>query len=147
MISNIWQKIKRNQFLIQLIRYCLSGGIAFIADFGLTVLLKEKGDVPPTLAATAGYIIGLIITYLLSIFWIFDQHRFSNRMWEFLIFAGIGLIGIAITFLCMQLLSAHWQIHYIIAKLTAVVLTTLWNFLAKKYILFSKTKPDRQKAS
>lgn len=147
MISNILQKIKRNQFLIQLIRYCLSGGIAFIADFGLTVLLKEKGNASPTLAATAGYVTGLVITYLLSIFWIFDQHRFNSRLWEFLIFALIGLVGIAITFLCMRLLSEHWQIHYILAKLTAVAITTLWNFLAKKYILFSKAKAGNRKTA
>ena len=134
-------KARNGSMVAQLFRYCLSGGLAFLVDFGLTVLFTERAGLTASLSATIGYVSGLVITYLLSIFWIFDKHRFDNRFVEFLLFGLIGLVGIALTFGLMKLFTGQWHIHYILSKLITVVLTTLWNFFAKKLLLFSRKKP------
>lgn len=124
--------------VVQLIRYGLSGGLAFAVDFGVMILLHRYCAIPEVAAGTISFGIGLIITYLMSIFWIFDERRLSSRTAEFLTFAAIGAVGLIFTYLLMSLFVDRCAIHYIIAKIITTVIVTLWNFFAKKFILFRK---------
>lgn len=121
----------------QLIRYGISGCIAFTVDFGLMVLLRESLGVREAVAASVGNFVGLIITYILSICWIFDHRRFNNVYVEFGLFFLIGLSGTGLTYLLMRLWVEYWELYYMIAKLITVVIVTFWNFFAKKILLFS----------
>lgn len=124
----------------QMVRYVLSGGLAFCVDFALMVALREWGGVREAVAASAGNFVGLIITYTLSVVWIFDRRRFSNVYVEFGLFFLIGLSGTALTYLLMWFLTDGCGLYYMIAKLVTVAMVTLWNFAAKKLLLFSR--PD-----
>ncbi len=125
----------------QILRYVLSGGLAFCIDFGFMVVLREWGNVREAVAAAAGNFVGLIIPYILSVVWIFDRRRFTNVYVEFGLFFLIGLSGTALTYVLMRLFSGRWGLYYMVAKLITVVLVTLWNFAVKKAVLFSH--PDR----
>ena len=81
---------------------------------------------------------GLLITYLFSILWVFDERRLKSRSAEIGIFVGIGVIGLGLTELLMWLLADKAGIHYLISKVITTVLVFVWNFVAKKTILFSK---------
>lgn len=122
----------------QFVRYFFSGGIAFCVDFLLMMLLHEKCSLPAEIAGTVSFAVGLVITYLLSVFWIFNQHRFESRLMEFVGFALIGVVGLGLTYVIMYFFSNSLQISYLIAKIISTIIVTLWNFLAKKYILFYK---------
>lgn len=126
----------------QLVRYVLSGGLAFCVDFGLMVALREGFGIAEAVAAAAGNFIGLIITYVLSVVWIFDRRRFANPYMEFGLFFLIGLSGTALTYGLMLLLTGRWGLYYMLAKMVTVALVTLWNFSAKKWLLFSR--PERE---
>lgn len=132
-------KDKTSNLLLQLVRYVVSGSIAFSVDFGLLYLLTEYAHLDYRIAATIGFTAGMVVTYLLSIYWIFDQRRTDNRKVEFLIFAGIGLIGVALTLFLMWLFTDFLEIYYLISKLLSTIVVTLFNFIAKKYILFTSS--------
>lgn len=123
---------------VQMIRYGISGGVAFLVDFGLMVLLGELFSVSGVLAGTVSFGIGLTVTYVFSIRWIFDKRRFDSRIAEFITFAAIGAVGLLLTWLLMLLQINMFGIHYIPAKIITTVIVTVWNFVAKKFILFSK---------
>ena len=72
---------------IQLFRYGFVGGLAFLVDYGTMVLLTEFAGMHYLLAATISFILGLITNYLLSITWVFNQHKLNNRWVEFLLSA------------------------------------------------------------
>ena len=74
----------------------------------------------------------------MSIFWIFNQRRFNNRVAEFLGFALIGIVGLVLTYFIMRIFTNSLQINYLLAKIVSTIIVTLWNFLAKKYFLFYK---------
>lgn len=122
----------------QALRYCISGGLAFSADFGIMVLLKEVFGMSPVTAGTVSFSIGLIITYVLSITWVFDERRLGSRIFEFLGFAAIGIIGLLLTWGLMKLLVDLMAINYMISKICVTVIITLWNFFAKKQLLFTQ---------
>lgn len=122
---------------VQLIRYGFTGGLAFTADFVIMILLVERLNVAESLAATLSFCVGLTITYILSILWVFDERRFSSRLSEFLLFALIGIIGMGMTYLLMSL-GIKLGINYILSKIIVTGIVSLWNFFAKKFLLFSK---------
>lgn len=131
-------KASTGNIFVQAVRYGISGGTAFFADFLLLYLLTDLLHVHYLLSSAAGFSLGLLITYLLSIYWIFDQRRFDNRLREVVIFILIGVAGLLFTALFMWLFTTVAGLHYLLSKILTTIITTLWNFLAKKFILFSR---------
>ncbi|MGM9795049.1 MAG: GtrA family protein [Candidatus Aphodosoma sp.] len=122
----------------QFVRYFISGGVAFCVDFLLMMLLHDRFNIIAEVAGTISFAVGLVITYLMSIFWIFNQRRFNNRIAEFLGFTLIGIVGLVLTYFIMKIFTNSLQINYLLSKIVSTIIVTLWNFLAKKYFLFYK---------
>lgn len=136
-ILNNWFKGKTNKLFVQLFRYFFSGGIAFLIDKALFALLRYFFDFNVYISTSVGFVVGLIITYLLSIFWIFDKRRLESKSNEFLIFTIIGIVGLLLMNVFVWIFSSviEFQIDFI-SNLAATIIVTFWNFFAKKYILF-----------
>lgn len=130
--------------IIQAIRYVIAGGLAFCADFGVMVLLKEIFNITPVTAGTVSFCIGLTITYTLSVVWIFDEHRLNSRLFEFLSFAAIGAIGLALTWVLMKISVDFYSLNYMISKIAVTAIVTIWNFMAKKYMLFTDNHEKKE---
>lgn len=130
---------KSNRWLSQFVRYGISGIIAFVVDFCLLRVLTSHFGLYYQIGVGCGYIAGLLITYTLSIFWVFDARRLSNKYLEFLLFIIIGIIGLILTHLCMYFLTELiWNINYQVSKIVTTSIITFFNFFAKKMMLFKK---------
>lgn len=132
---------QKNLFL-QLVRYAFSGGIAFAVDFGLLWLITDLCHAHYLVGAFCGYTAGLIITYLLSIKWIFSERKLASRTAEFTIFTVIGLCGLLLTQGLMYVFTEYLfgTEHYLYSKLLTTVIVSLFNFGMKKVLLFSRRK-------
>ena len=131
-------KVPTESTFIQLFRYGFVGGLAFLVDYGTMVLLTEFAGMHYLLAATISFILGLITNYLLSITWVFNQHKLNNRWVEFLLFAFIGVVGLGLNDAIMFLCTERCGIHYTLSKIIATAIVFFWNFLARKLILFKQ---------
>ena len=132
--------------LIQFFRYLFVGGLAFIVDFVLSYVLfrfafhekKEFGWVANSLS----FVAGLAVNYLISTFWIFKSSKVKNKLVEFLGFAAIGVIGLLLTIGITKLfeiwLGDTTSLFQIIAKLVSTAVSFLWNFFARKILLYTK---------
>ena len=132
--------------LIQFFRYLFVGGFAFVVDFAVSFLLfrfafgeqKEFGWIANSLS----FVAGLIVNYLISTFWIFKKSNVDNKLVEFISFAGIGVVGLLITIGITKLfevwLGDTTSLFQIIAKLVSTAVSFLWNFFARKILLYSK---------
>lgn len=129
---------KSSNIYIQLVRYVVAGGVAFTVDFVLLWLLTEHIGVHYLLSTVIAYSVGLGITYLLSVYWIFNERSTRNWVVELTIFALIGIIGLGLTSLSMWFLTDRLQIHYLLSKIVTTGVVFIWNFIAKKFILFKK---------
>lgn len=128
---------KNGNLWIQVFRYLVSGGVAFLVDAGLLALLTECFGQHLLLLWTAiAFGAGLLTTYLFSIAWVFDNRSMRSRTAEVAIFVGIGIVGLGLTELLMWLLTDKAGIHYLVAKVITTVIVFVWNFSAKKLILF-----------
>lgn len=126
--------------LIQLLRYTFVGGTAFIVDFGLLYVLTEYLNLHYLYSATLSFIAGVIVNYFLSKIWVFQKGKVSNRWIEFLIFALIGIIGLGFNNLFLWIFTDKLHIYYMISKILTTLIVYLWNFFARKLILFNGKK-------
>ncbi|MBQ9879117.1 MAG: GtrA family protein [Clostridia bacterium] len=130
--------------LIQFFRYIFVGAAATLVDWGVsTALFWFAFSKQNAVAANiAGFLFGLAVNYLISTLWVFKKSAVKNKAVEFLGFAAIGLVGLLITWgitgLFSSLLSAQTNFYQLIAKVVSTAVAFLWNFFARKYLLFSK---------
>lgn len=127
---------KNSKLAIQFVRYTFVGGIAFFIDFSLLYLLTNHLNIHYLISAVIAFIVGLGVNYMLSIFWVFDKRVLSNRMAEFSIFAFIGVVGLGLNEGFMWLFTGILGIFYLYSKLLSTIFVYLWNFSARKFILF-----------
>ena len=136
----------------QLLRFGLAGAVATVIDYAALLSLFEFAHASHIVSVAAGYGLGLIVCYILSIHWIFPYRSMSNRQLEFTIFVVIGIIGLALTeivvhYTLMALdahpsISAHYDKVTLLsgAKFVAIVLVFFFNFIARKALLFGAPK-------
>lgn len=121
---------------VQLFRYTLVGGVAFIVDFGFLFILTEYMGCHYLISATLSFLMGLLVNYLISTRWVFRESKISNRKVEFILFGLIGLMGLGLNNLFIYLLTDLMGVYYMVSKLVTAVLVYLWNFLGRRYFLF-----------
>lgn len=126
--TNIW---------VQFFRYFFVGGTAFIVDFGTLALLTGLGVLGYQGAAAAGFCLGLVANYLLSIRWVFDKHASTtaDAMADFIGFAIVGVIGLGLNALFMWYFTEMAHCHYLISKIISTGLVFLWNFLGRRILI------------
>lgn len=130
--------------VVQFFRYFCSGGLAFVVDKTLFVVTHYFTlHLNNYWATSIGFVAGIIITYLLSIFWVFDERRMKNTLFEVLIFVAIGIVGLGLMNFFMWIFTVQMAIpNDFVCNLLSTALVTLWNFIAKKYILFTKNEKN-----
>lgn len=127
-----------DSLFFQLIRYTFVGGMAFIVDFSLLYIFTEYFHLYYILSATLSFITGLLVSYVISILWVFRGFGSANRFQEFLFFALIGIIGLGINAGILWLITDYFGVYYMLSKLITAVIVYFWNFFARKYFLFFK---------
>ncbi len=125
-----------DRLLVQFVRYFFVGGFAFIVDFGLLYILTEYAGLHYLLSATLSFISGLLVNYIISCIWVFSNSKFKNRLVEFLFFAAIGVVGLLLNDALIWLFTDCIGTHYMFSKIVAATIVYLWNFFARKYLVF-----------
>lgn len=127
---------KSNNAFIQLFRYTIVGGIAFLFDFGTLFFLTEYLNVYYLVSAAIAFLLGLSINYGLSILWVFEKRTIKSKKLEFLIFLIIGVIGLGLNELLMWFLTDILKVHYLFSKIISTGVVYFWNFFIRKFALF-----------
>lgn len=125
----------------EFIRYFLCSVLALLADMGLYWMGLRVGLSYPV-AAAAGFCIGLFTAYTLSVRWAFCARRVGNQQVEFLLFAGIGVLGLGVTELCLWLLIGHLGLPPMVAKVMTAGAVFFFNFGLRKALLFTRSDAE-----
>ena len=123
--------------LAQLIRYAGASAAALVVDYGLMVALTELAGVHYLLSSLAGFCCGAAVAYLLSIRFVFSERRVSHRGLEFALFVAIGAAALGLNQGLLLALVEGAGLHYAVAKLLVVGVVFLFNFAARRAVLFS----------
>lgn len=129
---------KTESTVVQLFRYTFVGGLAFIVDFGTLFILTVYLNLFYLISAGIAFILGLITNYALSVNWVFSNRTLDSKGMEFFLFTVIGLIGLGLNELLLWTLTDLLSIYYLFSKIITAIIIYLWNFFARKYLLFNK---------
>jgi putative flippase GtrA len=121
--------------VLQVPRALVASALAAALDFGVLVLLVERGGWNAALAAVVGYLLGGVVQYVLCAWWVFPAQPQSVSM-GFAAFTVLSLVGLVITWATMAGLHDLGHVNYAVSKVVALGLAFAWNFLSRKYLLF-----------
>ncbi len=128
-----------DNLILQMFRYVFVGGTAFVVDAGALWGLTRMG-VNAYLAAAIAFAIGLVTNFLLSKTLVFTKENARVKGFaEFLSYAIIGVIGLGLTELLLFIGLEWLRIHVLAAKVIAAALVLVWNFAARKLLLYRHT--------
>ena len=122
-------------------RYIAAGLVALTVDFSLYVALTELAGLHYLASASIAFCAGLTTVYLFSISWIFRARRVEHVLQEFMLFAAIGLAGLALTAAVLFLLIDVVGLDYRLSKVASAALVFIFNFSCRKFFLFRSTQP------
>lgn len=126
--------------LIKFFRYAFVGGIAFVVDylfFAMFSIIMGEGSVSIAVSTTAGFIAGLITNFILSKKFVFTENaRVDSSVFEFFSYGVIGVVGCIINILLMLLFVNVFFILKYIAKVLVALIVLVYNYLARKILLY-----------
>jgi len=117
------------------------GGLSFIVDFTLLVILTEIVGFHYLISAPIAFILSLTFNYFFCIKWVFGFRRYSSIKTEFGIFCMIGLAGVIITEIMMAVLTPLMDGNYPVAKIASAGVVLFWNFFLRRQLLFKPNNP------
>lgn len=130
-------ELRFKKFIHQFSRYCVVGGVSFAVDYFVLWLLTEEFALYYLVSSAISFTAGLLVNYILSTVWVFDERNIKNKNIEFLLFSIIGVVGLFLNQLIMWILTTKHGIHYMYSKLISTAIVLVWNFFGRKYLVFS----------
>ena len=164
----------------ELIKFLINGLVCAAADFLTTSLfLRICSGLPKTaqsaISLLAGFIVGVILNYILSTYWVFRGKQDSKvtRSTKFIIlFVVFSAIAYGLSYgtyeLCRILFenTAHVNINdatisyifkftfwgdamfwlYVLAFFLKTLVGLIWNYFTRKYILYRRKSPVTEEA-
>lgn len=127
----------------ELVRYVIAGTLAFAGDFAVLLLCTEYLGLHYLLSNALGYAAGMGIAYVTNVRWVFAHRRYAHVGLEFSLFNLIVVAGLFVSEGFMFVFVDLAGLHYLLAKVAASVLVFAFNYVARKYLLFSPRTAER----
>ena len=117
--------------MLEIIRFCFVGGVSFLMDYGILFALTEFAGVYYLYSSAISFSVTVVFNYWLCVIYVFkDAKKQSTR--RAIIFFGTGVVGLGLNQLCMWFFVAIVGLHYMIAKIGATAIVTIWNYVTKR---------------
>ena len=128
--------------LRDMVRYGVCSVASLALDWGVLVGLVHAG-VPTQVAAATGFLLGMALSYALSVSVVYNGRRHDPPLKEAAIFAAIGIAGLCLNQAAIWLLSTRLGIDPGVAKAPTCVLVFFFNFFLRRSMLFSPAPAGR----
>ena len=86
---------------------------------------------------------GNVVNYLLTVGWVFstEKRKMEKHVFlEIVVFVLISLFGMGLNELLMYVFVGLLAIQEMVSKVAAAIIVLLYNFIARKFILFKSGK-------
>ena len=136
----------------EIIRFALTGGVCFVVELAVLILLKGKFGVDTLIATPIALLISVILNYLLCVVWVFRgaKNRGAGAKAGFLITSLIGLGLNEVLMLLFRLILGEDTViltigtrtidMYVLNKCLATLIVMIWNYFSKRAVLYRKAK-------
>jgi putative flippase GtrA len=121
----------------QFVLYGAVSVTALAVDYGLLIFLTETVGIYYLISASISFSVGMLLVYAASISYIFDERRLSSRSVELTSFAAIGAAGLLLNGLLLWAITTGTPLSYQLAKLPTAGIVFLFNYTARRNLLFT----------
>ena len=126
---------------IQIPRALIVSIAAAVFDVSLYTGLYKYCSLIPEIAATVSYLCGGIVQWYGCSRWVFKDKRDAERKKGFkdiIFFYFLSLVGLLITVTVIYIVHRQFMYHPLTAKIVALGMAFVWNFLSRKFLIFEK---------
>ena len=120
----------RERFL-EIIRFCFVGGVSFLMDYAILFALTEFAGIYYLYSSAISFSITVVFNYWLCVIYVFKGAGKQSAR-QAIIFFGTGVVGLLLNQICMWFFVAIVGLHYMIAKIGATIIVTIWNYITKR---------------
>ena len=117
--------------MLEIIRCCFVGGESFLMDYSILFALTEFAGVYYLYSSAISFSITVVFNYWLCVIYVFKDARKQTTR-RAIIFFGTGVVGLGLNQLCMWFFVDVAGLYYMIAKIFATAIVTIWNYLTKR---------------
>jgi putative flippase GtrA len=124
----------------QIRQFVLYGAISVAAlalDYGLLIFLTEYVGIYYLVSASISFGAGMMLVYVTSISFIFNERRLASKSLEFTSFAAIGIAGLVLNGVLLWCITTGTPLSYQLAKVPTAGIVFLFNYFARRNLLFS----------
>ena len=122
--------------LLELPQYFLVSCCALATDTGALLLLNSVFKVPYLLAATASFIAGGVLAYVLSVRFVWQADPAASKSFEVTLFILLGLVGLGINAVIMLGVVTGLCAPVIVGKGVAAGCTFICNYYLRRRWVF-----------
>ena len=138
--------------MAEIIRFALTGGVCFLVELAVLILLKGKLGIDTLVATPIAFLVSVILNYLLCVVWVFRgaKNKGAGAKAGFLV---TSLIGLGLNELLMLVfrfvlgedaviltLGSREINMYVLNKCLATLIVMIWNYFSKRAILYRKAE-------
>ena len=120
--------------LMEIIRFCFVGGVSFLIDYSLLYALTEFAGIYYLYSSAISFSVSVIFNYWLCVIYVFKGARKQTPR-QAIFFFVTGAIGLVLNQFCMWLFVAIVGLHYMLAKIFATAIVTIWNYVTKRKVV------------
>ena len=136
----------------EVIRFALTGGVCFLVELGVLILLKGVLGMDTLIATPLAFLVSVILNYFLCVVWVFKgtKNRGAGAKAGFMITSFIGLGLNELLMLLFRFVLGEEQVllalggrevkMYVLNKCLATLIVMIWNYFSKRSILYRKAK-------
>lgn len=114
--------------ILKFLKFCIVGFSGMVVDFGFTWLCKEKLKWNKYVSNSIGFVLAATNNYIWNRCWTFQSDN-ANIPIEYGKFLVISVIGLGLNNLVIYLLHEKLNLNFYLAKLIAIGVVTIWNFV------------------
>lgn len=150
----------RKKLLMEMFRYLIAGGTATVcdlvtktlfrsvflpADMGTYSIFGFVNEITVTISTVSGFLVGLIVNYIISIFFVFtseSQKEKGKGLVPFLIYLAVSIVGLLINLSVTQLgcniLSVGKEDAFLFMFVSGVAacVALIWNYIGRKIFVY-----------
>lgn len=139
--------MKKNNGLMEGIRFILTGGVCFLVEFACLVFLRDTVGLDTLIATPIAFLVSVILNYLLCVKWVFGgaKDQGNSAKLGFLVTSVMGLFLNELLMLIFRgifgedavvlTLFGFTVTMYMINKVLATGIVMVWNYFTKRAIL------------
>ena len=143
--KRLLEQVRSGVLLAQLVRFAVVGGIAAVIDWGVLAICVRILGIDSIVSNVIAFLVSVPCNYWMSVRFVFDVDRGSDRrrlFWEFMILAAAGL---GINELIMWVGDKLLSLDPLLVKVAGIAVAGVFNFITRKLVLEKRREKRDEK--